>query len=484
MDLAALPDLGPASSEIFLALASMALLMIGVFSPAKSAFRTVQTLALGVLVSTAIILVTGFEGARAVTFGGLFVIDSFAVVMKLLVLVGSFSALAVAAPYLRENEIDRFEYPVLLVLATLGMFIMLSSNNLITLYVGLELQSLALYVLAAINRDRNRSTEAGLKYFVLGALSSGMLLYGISLIYGFSGTMDFDVLASTLKGDQTSLGMIVGMSFLVAGLAFKVSAVPFHMWTPDVYEGAPTPVTTFFAAAPKVAALGLFVRTMMGAFGELVHDWQQIIIFISVASMLLGALVAIVQTNIKRLLAYSSIGHMGYALVGLATGTQQGVEAIVLYIAIYLTMTLGSFAAVLAMRRSSGMVETIDDLAGLAKTDKPFAIALATLMFSLAGIPPLFGFFGKYYVFLAAWDAGLGMLALIGLVTSVISCFYYLRVVKVMFFDEPDGGFEPVSGLGVRAVIGISALINSPLSYFFLIAPLLGMASWAALSFQ
>ncbi len=483
MTQAAIPNLAPALAEVFLAVAAMALLMIGVFANAQKAFGRTQVFAALTLVIAAVLVISGAGGARVETFGGLFVSDNFSVFMKVLVVLGALGSLALAGPYLREHKIARFEFPVLMVLSVLGMFIMISSNNLMSLYVGLELQSLALYVLAAINRDRNRSTEAGLKYFVLGALSSGMMLYGISLIYGFSGTMDFDILAGFVAGHAPALGLVVGMVFVITGLAFKVSAVPFHMWTPDVYEGAPTPVTAFFAAAPKAAAMALFVRVMMGAFGDTVDSWQQIIIFISIASMLVGAFIALVQTNIKRLMAYSSIGHIGYALVGLAAGTTAGVEAVALYIAIYVTMTLGTFAAILAMRRDGGQLEEIGDLAGLSKTNLPLAVAIATLMFSLAGIPLLFGFLGKYYVFLAAWQSGLVELVVIGLVTSVVSCYYYLRIVKVMFFDEPDGALEPIQGAGVRAVLSISALVNSPLSYFLLLAPLAGASAWAAQSF-
>jgi NADH-quinone oxidoreductase subunit N len=334
-----------------------------------------------------------------------------------------------------------------------------------------------------MNRDRIRSTEAGLKYFVLGALSSGMLLYGISLVYGFAGTVDFDHLAMSLSAEHgASMGIVVGMVFVMAGLAFKVSAVPFHMWTPDVYEGAPTPITAFFAAAPKVAALALFVRVMVGAFPAMEGQWQQVIIFISIASMLVGSFIAIVQTNIKRLMAYSSIGHVGYALVGLAAGTQDGIEGLLVYIAIYLTMTLGSFGAILCMRRSNGMVEDISDLSGLSQTNLPMAIAIAIFMFSLAGIPLLAGFWGKWFVFLAAVEAGLVPLAIIGVLTSVVGAFYYIRIVKVMFFDDPAPAFEGGNGRGVSLVVAVTAIVNSPVSYFVLVAPLVTAAGWAARS--
>ncbi len=474
------PNLIPVYPEIFLALASMALLMFGVFGGDKK-YDQVANLSILSLLVAGTLMFTEVGGARIVTFGGMFVSDAFAIFTKVMVLVGSGTAILISGRFLKDHKINRFEYPILILLATLGMMIMISSNNLMTLYVGLELQSLSLYVLAAMNRDRIRSTEAGLKYFVLGALSSGMLLYGISLIYGFAGTTDFDHLAQSIEaGHSPAVGVIIGMVFLLSGLAFKISAVPFHMWTPDVYEGSPTPVTAFFAAAPKVAALALMVRATVGAFPGLVAEWQQLLIFMSVASMLVGAFIALVQTNIKRLLAYSSIGHVGYALVGLAAGTEAGIEALLIYLAIYLTMTLGTFAAVLTMRRSEGAVENITDLAGLSTTNLPLAVAIATFMFSLAGIPLLAGFWGKWFVFLAAVDAGLWPLALIGLVTSVVSAYYYLRIVKIMFFDEASSGFDMGHGRSVSTVIGVAALVNSPLSYIFLIMLLVPAANWAA----
>lgn len=474
-----LPNLVPVLPEIFMAVMAMALLMFGVFRGDKS-FNQVASLSVVTLIIAAAIMLTQVGGDRQVTFGGMYVTDAFAIFTKTLVYMGSAVAILISGQYLKDHNIARFEYPILVLLAALGMLIMISSNNLMTLYVGLELQSLSLYVLAAMNRDRTRSTEAGLKYFVLGALSSGMLLYGVSLIYGFAGTTDFDHLAQTLKAGEPAIGVIIGLVFLLAGLAFKISAVPFHMWTPDVYEGSPTPVTAFFAAAPKVAALALLVRATVGAFPGLVAEWQQVLVFMSIASMLVGAFIALVQTNIKRLLAYSSIGHIGYALVGLASGTQAGVEALLIYLAIYLTMTLGTFAAVLTMRRSEGSVEGIEDLAGLSKTNLPMAIAIATFMFSLAGIPLLAGFWGKWYVFLAAVNAGMWPLALIGLVTSVVSAYYYLRIVKIMFFDEPAMGFDGGHGRSVSLVIGVTAIVNSPVSYFVLIMPLVAAAGWAA----
>jgi NADH-quinone oxidoreductase subunit N len=384
-----------------------------------------------------------------------FIVDGFARFMKILTLFGAAIALILSSSFLKTERLNKFEYPVLILLATLGMLVMISANDLIALYMGLELQALSLYVIAAFNRDSARSSEAGLKYFVLGALSSGMLLYGASLVYGFSGSVAYADIAKAATGDEIGLGLLFGLVFLIAGLAFKVSAVPFHMWTPDVYEGSPTPVTAFFAAAPKVAAMAVFVRVMHDGFGSAVGQWQQVIVFISIASMVLGAFAAIGQENIKRLLAYSSIGHMGYALVGLAAGTQSGVRGIAIYMAIYLVMTLGAFACVIYMRRRGTAVERISDLSGLARNDPMMAFVLAMLMFSLAGIPPLAGFFGKYFVFLAAIEAQMFTLAVIGVLASVVSAFYYLRVVKVMYFDEPVDQFD-AAPLEVR-VIAIAA---------------------------
>jgi len=474
-----LPIIAPAVPEIIMAIGAMVLLMLGVFRGDKS-YDQISILSIILLLGTGFVMVTNLPEGRELAFGAMFVSDGFAVFTKILVLIGSAVALLVSGNFLKDHEVAKFEYPILIVLATLGMMLMISANNLLSLYMGLELQSLSLYVLAAMNRDRTRSTEAGLKYFVLGALSSGMLLYGISLVYGFAGSTSFDVLAETLNSSEgISIGVIIGMVFLITGLAFKVSAVPFHMWTPDVYEGSPTPVTAFFAAAPKVAAFALFIRVMIGAFPEMHDQWQQVIVFISLASMLVGAFLALVQKNIKRLMAYSSIGHVGYGLMGLAAGTQQGIEALLIYLAIYLTMTLGTFAAILTMRRREGMVETIEDLAGLSTTNLPMALALATFMFSLAGIPLLAGFLGKWYVFLAAVEAGLIPLAVIGVVTSVVGAFYYLNIIKIMFFNEPAEPFEPVQSKSISAVIGVGAILNSPVSYI-LIAPLTVAAAWAA----
>ncbi len=442
----------PALPEVILAVGALVLLMIGAFRGDDSV-PVVTGLSVALLVAAAAILIITPEDGE--TFAGAFVLDPFARLMKIVTLIGSAVAIAMSVGFARAQKFERFEYPVLIVIATLGMMMMISANDLIALYLGLELQSLALYVVAAINRDSVRSTEAGLKYFVLGALSSGMLLYGASLVYGFTGQTSFPGIAAALTGADASLGLIFGLVFLIAGLAFKVSAVPFHMWTPDVYEGAPTPVTAFFAAAPKVAAMAMFVRVVVDPFGPITSDWQQIIVFIAIASMLLGAFAAIGQSNIKRLMAYSSIGHMGFALVGLAAGSEAGVQGVVIYLVIYLAMTLGAFACILSMRRRDGMVEEITDLAGLSKTNPIMAFLLAMILFSLAGIPPLAGFFAKFYVFLAAIEANLYALAVIGVLASVVGAYYYLRIIKIMYFDEPVEGFEPMP-IELRAVLGVS----------------------------
>jgi NADH-quinone oxidoreductase subunit N len=446
-----------AAPEIFLAVAAMALLMIGVFRN-NDTTTLISWLAVASLV-VALILVIRAPTDAGTSFAGMFVSDAFTKFSKLLILVASAIAIIMSLGYLRREGIGRFEYPVLFVLATLGMLMMVSANDLIALYMGIELQSLALYVVAAFKRESLRSTEAGLKYFVLGALSSGMLLYGCSMIYGFTGSTGFVGIAQAVAAPETSrIGVIVGIVFLTAGLAFKVSAVPFHMWTPDVYEGAPTPVTAFFAVAPKIAAMSLFMRAMIAPFAEIAADWQQIVIFISVLSMVLGAFAAIGQSNIKRLMAYSSIGHVGYALVGLAAGTEEGVRGVLIYLAIYLVMNVGTFACILCMRVKEGMVEEINSLAGLSRTNPLMALALALFMFSLAGIPPLAGFFGKFYVFLAAINAGLYVLAVIGVITSVVGAFYYLRIIKLMYFDEPTLSFETPIGMEMRVIIGLAGV--------------------------
>ncbi len=445
----------PASPEIFLALAAMVFLMFGVFSK-KDTSDLMSVLCAAALGVAAVMVAMIPEGASS-AFNNAFILDPFARLLKVLAYVASAAAIVMSITYNRRLKIARFEFPILILLATLGMGMMISANDLIALYMGLELQSLALYVIAAFNRDSSRSSEAGLKYFVLGALSSGMLLYGASLIYGFTGSTGFAEIATFVTANGSNLGLIFGIVFLLAGLAFKVSAVPFHMWTPDVYEGASTPVTALFASAPKIAAMAMFIRAMVAAFPAITDQWQQIIVFISIGSMVLGAFAAIGQHNIKRLMGYSSIGHMGFALVGLAAGTEDGVQGVIIYMVIYLAMTLGAFGCILAMRRQDEMCEDINDLAGLGRSNPMMGFILAMLMFSLAGIPPLAGFFAKWYVFLAAIQAGLYPLAIIGIVASVIGAFYYLRIVKIIYFDEPAEEFEPMPR-ELDLIVGLSGL--------------------------
>ena len=466
-------DLLPALPELLLVIGAMALLMFGVFR-GERVVMAVNWLSILLLVGAGIIIVW-LGGERFETFGGSFVLEPFARFLKLLALVGSAAAILMSFNYLQREGQNRFEYPILIVLSTAGMLMLISAADLIALYLGLELMSLALYVVAAINRDSLRSTEAGLKYFVLGALSSGMLLYGASLVYGFTGTVSFDGIAKASAAG--GIGLVFGLVFLFAGFCFKISAVPFHMWTPDVYEGAPTPITAFFAAAPKVAGIAMFTRVAIDAFPDIVPQWQQIVVFVAIASMALGSFAAIGQRNIKRLMAYSSIGHMGFALVGLAAGTAEGVQGVLVYMAIYVTMTLGTFACILSMRRDGRMVEEIGDLAGLARTKPAMAFFLAMLLFSLAGIPPLAGFFAKFYVFLAAIQAGLFALAVIGVLASVVGAYYYLAIVKIMYFDEPAQAFEPMP-YEQRAVLAVTGLFN--LLFFVYPGPLVEAAAAAA----
>ena len=471
------PDISPAVPEMVLAAGAMALLVLGVLRGEGSA-RLVSWLSIGVLILVFVIAALG-GGNRRVGFYGMFVTDAFALFMKALVLIGSAATILISMHHNEEQGIARFEFPVLVLLATTGMMVMISANDLITLYVGLELQNLALYVVASFNRDSARSSEAGLKYFVLGALSSGMLLYGASLIYGFAGTTAFDDLERLATGGTpVQTGILIGLVFVVVGLAFKVSAVPFHMWTPDVYEGAPTPVSAFFAVAPKLAALALFIRFMIAPFGPLIAEWRQVIVFLSIASMVLGAVAAIAQENIKRLMAYSSIGHVGYALIGLAAGTFQGIRGVLVYLTIYLFMTIGAWTVILCMRRKEQMLEGISDLAGLSQSQPGLALALAIFMFALSGVPPTAGFFGKLYVFLAAINAQLTGLAVIGVLASVVSAFYYLRVVKVMYFDEPVGMFDRPLSAEVKGVVFVTAVVT--LFFFLFPGPIIGGADAAA----
>jgi len=473
-------DFALTAGEVSLAVLAMVLLIAGVYIGDRSA-RAISWLSVAALAFCAWMVVSHGK-VPGTAFADMYLTNNFTVVMKLLVMLGSALAIVMSLDYVRRHAMERFEFPVLILLATVGMMMMISANDLISLYLGLELQSLSLYVIASFARDDARSTEAGLKYFVLGALSSGMLLYGASMIYGFAGSTNFSTL-SKLFGDQharqsVELGLIVGIVFVTAGLAFKVSAVPFHMWTPDVYEGAPTPVTAFFSVAPKIAAMALFLRVMLGPFLNLAGEWYQIIWAISVASMVLGALAAIGQQNIKRLMAYSSIGHVGYALVGLAAGTREGVAGVIVYLAIYLVMNVGTFCCILLMRRKAGMVETIADLSGLARTHPAMALALAIFMFSLAGVPPLAGFFGKFFIFIAAINAHAYWLAVIGVLASVVGAYYYLRIIKIMYFDAPAESFEPADSRALPTLATVAGVLT--LLFFLFPAPLIERANAAA----
>ena len=473
-------DLAILIPEIVLAIYAMAGLILAVYTTkdGMAAALTWSTAAVFVIMAF-FIGVTG-EGSNA-AFDGMFMDDSFARFAKVTILLSAAAVLVLGQDFMSKNDMGRFEYPMLVTLAVIGMMIMVSAGDLIALYMGLELQSLALYVVASIRRDSVRSTEAGLKYFVLGALSSGLLLYGSSLVYGFAGTTQFAgiIQAATADGDL-SLGMIFGLVFLLAGLAFKVSAAPFHMWTPDVYEGAPTPVTTLFATAPKVAAMALFARVVHDAFGGAVGDWQQIVAFLAVFSMFLGAIAAIGQTDIKRLMAYSSISHMGFALMGLSAGTAQGVEAMLIYMAIYVTMNIGVFAFILSMSKDGRPVTEISSLNNFSSKEPTKALAILLLMFSLAGVPPLLGFFGKYAVLVAAVDAGLTWLAIAGVIASVIGAYYYLRIVYFMYFGEDrdalDGTMGMVQWVGL---VASAALMLAGIVNLFGIEPLAAMAAEA-----
>ena len=440
--------------ETILAVGVMVLILIGAWRGERG-FGLVDEMAVGIL-SLALVTISLSSTPGASVFDGAYVDDGFSRFMKALTLIGAIVSILLSVDWLQRNGLEKFEYPVLIILSTLGMLLLISADNLIALYLGLELMSLALYVMAAFARDDGKSSEAGLKYFVLGALSSGMMLYGASLLYGFAGTISFSGIAAVVS-TSAPIGVIFGLVFVLAALAFKMSAAPFHMWTPDVYQGAPTPVTAFFASAAKMAAVAITLRLVFTAFPGVKDQWRQIIVFISIASMLLGSFAAIGQENIKRLMAYSSIGHMGFALIGLAAGDEAGVRGVAIYLTIYLIMTLGTFAAILAMRVQGRYLENVADLAGLSRTNGWMAFFLAMLMFSLAGVPPLAGFFAKYYVLLAAVDAGLFGLAVIGVLASAVAAYYYLRVVKVMYFDEPAPAFDRAP-VALRAVLAVSTL--------------------------
>ncbi len=470
-------ELAPFLPELILLVAAMLLMLYGVSREAYSA-DAVSALSVLALAAAGAVVATSESGTHT-AFHGAVVDDAFARFMKILTLSASAFAILLSIDFLKRERILKFEYPVLILLSSAGMMLMISANDLISMYLSLELQSLALYVIAAFHRDNVRSSEAGLKYFVLGALSSGLLLYGCSLLYGYTGSTSFTQIANVLQMSNASVGAIFGIVFVLAGLAFKVSAVPFHMWTPDVYEGAPAPVTAFFSAAPKAAAMALVIRVVFEAFPAASRDWQQIIIAAGIGSMALGAFAAIGQRNIKRLMAYSSIGHVGYAFIGLAAGTPEGVQGVLVYMAIYVAMTLGAFAFIIAMRRGGKMIEDIGALSGLSRTEPFMAFLFAMILFSLAGVPPLAGFFAKFYVFLAAINAGLYWLAVFGVVTSVIGAYYYLRIIKVMYFDEPAERFEPMAG-SVRVVFALTGAFT--LLYFIMPWPLVEKAAIAARS--
>ncbi|SDY07252.1 NADH-quinone oxidoreductase subunit NuoN [Citreimonas salinaria] len=452
--------------EIVLSLFAMAALLVAVYTGKDKLAPVLLWATAAVFLALALWIGTTGSGLR-LGFGGMFVDDGFARFAKVTILTAAAAVLLMSEGYMARRGLLRFEYPLLVALAVVGMMVMVSAGDLMALYMGLELQSLALYVIASLRRESPKSTEAGLKYFVLGALSSGLLLYGASLIYGYAGTTTFIGIVRTATEGEMSLGLLIGLVLLISGLAFKVSAVPFHMWTPDVYEGAPTPVTAFFATAPKVAAMALLARVLHDAFGGAVGQWQQVIALIAVLSMFWGSIAAIGQRDIKRLMAYSSIAHMGYALMGLAAGTLLGVQAMLIYMAIYVAMNVGTFAFILSMERDGQPVTDIRALNMYARQAPGKALAVLVLMFSLAGVPPLVGFFGKLYVLRAAYEGGLVWLALAGMIASVIGAYYYLRIVYYMYFGEEredglDGGRSPVlwGFLMASAVVMVVGVVN------------------------
>ena len=440
--------------ELFLSLATMTLLMLGVFI--KKSFKLVSLLTIFTLLFTTILVFNQPDEIIKI-FNDSYIIDKLSVFMKILTLIFCVFVLLASKDYIKKNNIDKIEYPIIILASTIGMMLMISSYDLIIFYLGLELQSLCLYILASFKRDDLRSTEAGLKYFVLSALASGLLLYGCSLIYGFTGSTNFEIISNNL--DEANTGAVFGIVFILVGLAFKVSAVPFHMWTPDVYEGSPTSVTSFFALIPKIAALSVFIRFMYVPFINVIDQWQTIIVFISIASMILGAVAAIGQNNIKRLVAYSSIGHMGYALAGLATGTNEGVQSTIIYLTIYLVMNLGFFGCIFMMKRENVFFENISDLSGLSKNHPILAFSFLIMLFSLAGIPPLAGFFAKFYIFMSVIESKMYTLAIIGLLSTVVSAFYYIRIIKVIYFDKPKKPFDESYDWGLKITLFLSSLL-------------------------
>ena len=430
--------------EVFLSLSIFSLLMIGVF--VKNSFNLIYKLSI-FLIFLLILIVLNTDGETIKIFKESFVSDNFSLFAKLLILISSFFILIISKQYIVDIKNNKFEYPIIVLLSILGMFFMVSSNDLILFYLGLELQSLSLYILASIDRDNLKSSEAGIKFFVLSALSSGLLLYGCSLLYGFTGSTNFEVIASNTA--DSTIGIIFAMVFILVGLAFKVSAVPFHMWTPDVYEGSPTSVTSFFSVVPKVAGIVIFIRFMYLPFQEILDQWKYILVFISIASMILGAVAAIGQNNIKRLIAYSSIGHIGYAIAGMTPGTENGFKSTLIYISIYAVMNIGVFACIFLMKRNGNYIEDIQELSGASKNHPLMSLSLLIILSSLAGIPPMAGFFAKFYVFMAVIESGMFTLAVIGLVTTVVSAFYYIRIIKIMYFDDPKKPFEQLKDFGI-----------------------------------
>ena len=457
--------------ELFLSLALMSLLMLGVFI--KKSFKLVNSLTIISLIF-AIALIINQPNETIKVFNDSYIIDKFSIVMKVITLLFTIFILFISKDYLKINNIDKIEYPIIILASVIGMILMISSYDLIIFYLGLELQSLCLYILASIKRENQKSTESGLKYFILSSLATGLLLYGCSLIYGFTGSTNFEVISKSLN--SVNSGAIFGVVFVIVGLAFKVSAVPFHMWTPDVYEGSPTSVTAFFALVPKIAALSVFIRFMYVPFGNIILQWQTIIIFLSIASMLLGSVAAIGQNNIKRLMAYSSIGHMGYALAGLAAGTNSGVQSLIIYLIIYLVMNLGAFACILLLKRENNYYENINDLSGLSKNHPMIALCFLIIFFSLAGIPPLAGFFAKFYIFISVIEAKMYTLAIIGLLATVISAFYYLKIIKIIYFDKPKKPFDTSYDWGLKIPLIISSILI--LTYFVYPSAILNVISF------
>ena len=448
--------------ELFLSISIFITLMIGVFF--KKSYNLVNKISYIILILLILIILNSFSD-NGKLFLDSYVLNSFTNFFKILILIGTFFVLLISQSYMKNRKINCFEYPIIILLSILGMFIMISANDLILFYLGLELQSLSLYILASLDRDNIKSNESGLKYFILSALSSGLLLYGCSLLYGFTGSTNFDIIYS--KTDSTNTGAIFAMVFILVGLAFKVAAVPFHMWTPDVYEGSPSSVTSFFAIVPKVAGLAVFIRFLQIPFNQIIDQWQTILIFISLASMILGAIAAIGQTNIKRLIAYSSIGHIGYALAGVATGTISGYSSTVIYISIYVVMNLGIFGCIFLMKREEKYTENISDLSGLSKSHPLLSMAFLIILFSLAGIPPFAGFFAKFYIFMSVIENEMFTLAIIGLLSTVISAFYYLRIIKIIYFDESQQTFDEIKDIGISGTI----LLSCTLIVFFFLYP-------------